>query len=361
MSQPIRFFSDNAASVHPAVLSALQNANSPDSAYDSDRLTQRLNVEFSRLFDTQVDVIWVATGTAANSLALASLCKPHQGVICHEEAHIQKDEGGAPEFYTGGAKLMLSKGVGAKIDAAEIERHCLTIRNDIHQVKPAAVSITNTTEYGLVYSPEEVAAISKVCKKRGLGLHMDGARFANAVTSLNCHPGDVTWRAGVDVLSFGFIKNGGMSSEAIVFFNRHSLDDTRYRLKRGGHLQSKGRYLAAQLLAMVENDVWLNNARQSNTGAQMIAEAARHRLVYPVEGNEVFIKMSSEEAASLRAAGFDFYDWGVGQARIIVSWNQSPEEIRQLTDAIKKILINNNKNKENEMNGEVATVISAGG
>lgn len=330
----MRFFSDNAASVHPKVMGALAEANHQDTAYDSDALSAQLTGAFSDLFGTDVEAMWVATGTAANSLALAALCQPHQGVICHAEAHIEQDEAGAPGFYTGGAKLMLMEGDGAKVAAETVDQYCATIRDDVHQVQPAAVSITNASEYGLVYRPDEVAAVSEVCKPRNLGLHMDGARFANAVATLGCHPADVTWKAGVDVLSFGFVKNGGMGSEALVFFDKSLARETQYRRKRAGHLQSKGRYLAAQILAMLDGNLWLDNARAANAGAQIIAKAATERLLYPVEANEVFIKLSASEAETLRNAGFDFYDWGEGQARLVTSWNQSAEDIRPLAEAI---------------------------
>ena len=330
----MRFFSDNAASVHSHVMDALAKANHQDTAYDGDAISGRLNDRFSEVFDTPVEAIWVATGTAANSLALAAMCQPHQGVICHKEAHIEQDEAGAPGFYTGGAKLMLANGNGAKLSADTVDSLCSQIRDDVHQVQPAAVSITNASEYGLVYTPDEVSALSAVCKTRGLGLHMDGARFANAVATLGCHPADITWKAGVDALSFGFVKNGGMTAEALIFFDKSLAAETHYRRKRAGHLQSKGRYLAAQVLAMLDDDLWLDNARVANAAAQVIAIAAGHRLLYPVQANEIFIKLSGDEAASLRNAGFDFYDWGEGQARLVTSWNHTVDDVRPLAEAI---------------------------
>ena len=330
----MRFFSDNAAAACPEVMQALNEANTLDTAYDGDAHSARLDEAFSALFETPVRALWIATGTAANSLALASLCPPHGGIVCHREAHIQNDECGAPEFYTHGAKLMLVDGPGAKLTPAAVEALLGSVRNDVHQVQPRALSITQATEYGLVYTPEEVAALGSLCKARGLGFHMDGARFANAVARLGCHPADLTWRAGVDVLSFGFVKNGGMSAEALIFFDPARAADTLYRRKRAGHLLSKGRYLAAQLLAMLESDVWLRNARAANDGAARLAAAAGTRLVYPVEANEVFLKVTAEEAASLRGKGFDFYDWGSGEARLVVSWDQDPAHIDALAAAI---------------------------
>jgi threonine aldolase len=334
MRKSMRFFSDNAAPVHPAVMVALNDANHVDTAYDGDVLSQALDAAFSAVFDHEVAVLWTATGTAANCIALASLVQPHQGVICHREAHIEVDECGAPGFYTAGAKLMLVDGEGAKLDPDTISHFLGTVRNDVHQVQPAALSITNATEYGQVYHPDEVAALGDLCRTRGLSFHMDGARFANAVAHLGCHPADITVRAGIDVLSFGFVKNGGMGAEALVYFDPKQADAARYRRKRAGHLQSKGRFLAAQLLAMVKDDLWLANARAANEAAQIIAQAAKDRLLYPVEANEVFIKLSTHEAEALRGKGFDFYDWGEGLARLVTSWQHKPEDVQQLADAI---------------------------
>lgn len=330
----MRFFSDNAAAVCPPVLQALVDANTLDTAYDGDAWSKRLDGAFSELFGTQVRALWVPTGTAANCLALTALCPPHGGIVCHRDAHINCDEGGAPEFYTHGAKLLPATGAGAKLTPEAIRAVIDPIRNDVHQVQPHAISITNATEYGLVYTPDEVAAIGDLAKARKLGLHMDGARFANAVAHLGCHPGDVTWRAGVDALSFGFVKNGGMSAEALVFFRPDLADVTLYRRKRAGLLFSKGRYLAAQLLAMLENDVWLANARAANARARLLAEAAGDRLVHPVQANEVFLKATPAEAAGLRALGFDFYDWAEGEVRLVTSWDQAEDAIRPLAQAI---------------------------
>ncbi|WP_299329696.1 low specificity L-threonine aldolase [Parasphingopyxis sp.] len=335
----MRFFSDNAAAVSQPVLDALAAANSVDTAYDEDALSQRLGVAFSEIFETDVTALWVSTGTAANALALAALCPPHGAIICHEEAHIQNDECGAPEFYTHGAKLLLGTGDGAKLRLQEVQRITASIRDDVHQMQPHVLSITQASEYGMIYSADEVETLGDLCQSRGWGLHMDGARFANAIAHLDCAPADITWRAGVDILSFGCVKNGGMSAEAMILFGdaREKAAEIHYRRKRGGHLLSKGRYLAAQILAMLENDLWLTNARAANAGAKLIAEAAPDRLVYPVEANEVFIRLSADEAASLRAKGFDFYDWGVGEARLVMSWDQREEQIRPLAEAIAEL------------------------
>jgi threonine aldolase len=331
----MRFFSDNAAPVCPEVMTAIAAANQVDTAYDGDALSKRLDGAFSDLFGTSVAALWVSSGTAANSLALAALAQSHQSVLCHDEAHIQIDECGAPEFYTGGAKLLLVGGEGAKLTPDAVTARLATIRTgDVHHMQPAALSITNATEYGLVYTPDQVAALGEVAKARGLGFHMDGARFANAVVNLGCDPGDLTWRAGIDALSFGFVKNGGLSAEALIFFDPELAAATRYRRKRAGHLLSKGRFAAAQILAMLEDDVWLRNARAANGGARRIADAAGDRLVHPVEANELFVRMTADEAASLRAQGFDFYDWSPGVIRLVLSWSQPDAEVAALGAAI---------------------------
>ena len=331
----MRFFSDNAAVVCPAVMAALADANLADTAYDGDPWSQRLDGAFSQLFERDVRALWVTTGTAANCLGLATLCPPTGAILCHEQAHIEQDEAGAPGFFTHGAKLTLLRGDGAKLLPATVEEACARVRYDVHQVPPAALSITNATEYGLSYRPDEVAALGQVAKARGLGFHMDGARFANAVAFTGASAADLTWRAGVDVLSFGFVKNGGMNAEALIFFDPDRAEGVPRSRKRSGHLLSKGRFLAAQLLAMVEGDVWLDNARAANRAAQALAQAAgSERLVHPVEANELFVRMTADEAASLRARGFDFYDWAPGEVRLVTSWDQDMAAVEQLAAAI---------------------------
>ncbi|SNS63883.1 L-threonine aldolase [Sphingomonas laterariae] len=330
----MRFFSDNAAPVADAVLAAMAAANKVDTAYAGDALSQGLDKAFSDLFETRVAAHWVSTGTAANALALGALCQPWRSVVCHRDAHINNDEAGAPEFFTHGAKLLAAEGEGAKITPASIRDVIDQIANDVHRVQPAAISITNATEYGLVYGPDEVGAIGALARERGLGLHMDGARFANAVAHLGCTPADVTWRAGVDVLSFGFVKNGGMSAEAIVFFKPELAAEVAIRRKRAGHLLSKGRYLAAQIHAMLADDLWLHNARAANAAAARIGAAAPARLCHPVQANEIFLRLDAAEAARLRAQGFDFYDWAPGEARFVTSWSQAAGEVDALATAI---------------------------
>jgi threonine aldolase len=329
-----RFFSDNAATVHPAVMEAMAAANHVDTAYDGDALSMSLDATFSELFETDCEVVWIPTGTAANSIILAHFVRPWQGILCYEEAHIEVDECGAPTFYSGGAKLMTLPGRGAKIDAEALKARIAGIRQDVHQVQPAAISITNATEYGLVWRPDELGEISQIARANGMKLHMDGARFANAVAFLDCAPADVTWRAGVDALSFGFTKNGAMMAEAIVFFGGSGGAGVRELKKRGGHLLSKGRFVAAQIRAMLTNDLWLDNARAANAGAATLAAACGDRLMHPVEANELFVRLTPDDAAKLRSAGFDFYDWGEGAARLVVSWDQDADAVAPLAAAI---------------------------
>jgi threonine aldolase len=330
----MRFFSDNAAAAHPRVMEAIAQANRLDTAYDGDEWSARLDDVFSDLFGTEVRAFWVTTGTAANCLALAALCPPYRGILCHRDAHIEVDEAGAPGFFTGGAKLILLDGEGAKLTPDTVAAACDRIRDDVHQVQPAALSITNATEYGLVYRAAEVASLGQLARERGLAFHMDGARLANALASTGDSLADVTWRAGVDALSFGFVKNGGLNAEALIVFRTELADEIAVRRKRAGHLLSKGRYLAAQILAMLEDGLWLENARAANAAAQTLGQAAPRRLVYPVEANEIFLKVSAEEAAQLRAEGFDFYDWGPGQIRLVTSWEQQGRGIERLAAAI---------------------------
>ena len=330
----MRFFSDNAAAAHPAVIEAIASSNRMDSPYDGDEWSRRLDGAFSDLFETQVRALWVTSGTAANCIALSRLCSPHGAILCHRDAHIENDEAGAPAFFTNGAKLTLLDGPGAKVEPAAVEAACDRVRKDVHQVQPRALSITNATEYGLSYRAAEIAALGEVAKRRGLGFHIDGARLANAVVFSGERLADLTWRAGVDALSFGFVKNGALNAEVLIFFKTELADEALVLRKRSGHLLSKGRSLAAQILAMLDGDLWLKNAAAANAAAHKLAEAASQRLVYPVEANEVFLRMSAEEAAALRGQGFDFYDWGSGEIRLVTSWDSDQGTVSKLAAAI---------------------------
>ena len=336
MTSPKPFLSDNAAPVHPRLWEAMRRADEPDNPYDGDRLSGELDARFTALFGRECAALWAATGTAANCLALGTLVQPHGAVVCHREAHIEVDEGGAPGFFLHGAKLMLAEGEGAKLTPVDIAALIDPIRNDVHQVQPHAVAITQASEYGRTYSPEQLAALGAFVKERRLGLHMDGARFANAAAFLGGSAQEAARAAvgPVDSLAFGFIKNGGMGAEAVVLFDPERAAEVRYRRKRAGHLQCKGRYLAAQILAMLEDDLWLANAAHANAAAQEVAAGCADRLIDPVEANELFVRLSPDERAALRAQGFTFYDWGAQSARFVTAWNTRPEDAAALGKAI---------------------------
>ena len=328
----MQFLSDNAAPVHPRLWEAMRAADAPDTPYDTDALSRELDARFTALFGRECAALWVATGTAANCLALATMVDPHGGVVCHEEAHIEMDECGAPGFYLHGAKLLLAPGAGAKLSAEAIGEVLAGITRGVHQVPAQAISITQASEYGMVYRPAELAAIGALAKEHGLGLHMDGARFGNACAFLGLSPAEVA--GPIDALSFGFVKNGGMGAEAMILFDTEKADMIRFRRKRAGHLQSKGRYLAAQILAMLDDDLWLDNARAANAAAAQIAAAAGDRLVYPAEANELFVAMNAEERAALRDQGFAFYDWDERVVRLVTSWATDPAHAEALGKAI---------------------------
>jgi threonine aldolase len=315
----MRFVSDNAAAAHPKVIEAIAASNVPDTAYDGDQWSKRLDGAFSQLFETEVRALWVSTGTAANCLALAAQCPPYRAILCHREAHIETDEAGAPGFFTGGAKLILLDGPGAKISPEAVNAGCDRIWKDVHQVQPAAISITNATEYGRVYRAGEVAALGDVARSRAT----TGDRLA-----------DLTWRAGVGTLSFGFIKNGGLNAECLILFKTELAEEIEVRRKRAGHLSSKGRMLAAQILAMLENDLWLENARSANAAARVLARAAPQRLLHPVEANEVFLQVTAEESEALHGQGFQFYDWRAGEIRLVTSWDTDEKSVEKLASAL---------------------------
>ena len=337
----MRFFSDNTASGSPEIMAALQAANEGLApAYGEDEWTRRLDRTLGAFFGTEVRVFVVATGTAANALALATVAPTYGAIFAHHEAHIAVDECGAPGFFTGGAQLVLLPGEHGRIAPQTFAKALADHPVHVHSVQPAAVSLTQATELGTAYRPAQIAQIATAAHAHGLKVHMDGARFANALTFLGCHPAETTWRAGVDVLSFGATKNGALAAEAVVFFDRQLVGDFELRRKRAGHLFSKSRYAAAQLLAYLDSGLWQRNAQRTNRLAQEIAIAAGPALLHPVEANEVFLGLGVERRNALRAAGFEFYDWGVerlGEARFVVSWDQPPEDVPALCEALRRI------------------------
>lgn len=335
------FGSDNAAGVHPRILEAVvAAAGAQPAAYDSDPVSARLDSVFSDLFETGVRVFPVPSGTAANALGLAAAVPPWGGILAHAEAHVEVDEAGAVAFFTGGASHILVPGPAGKLSVGALDAAMTRRRGDVHQVQPAALTLTQATEAGTVYAPSEVAALGRWAKARGLAVHMDGARFANAVAHLGCTPADVTWRAGVDLLSFGCIKNGGMSADALVVFRPELAETVPVRRKRAGMMPSKGRIAAAQLIAHVEGGLWLEIARAANDSARRLAEAAGRRLVHPCEANELFVRMDAAERETLRADGFGFYDWelaGPDVARFVVRWDQEEAAIAALAARLARL------------------------
>jgi len=335
----MNFRSDNTAPAAPEMLEALARVNvGAASAYGEDEWSRALDVKMSEVFERDVRVFTVASGTASNSIALASVTPPWGAVLCHREAHISVDECGAPEFFSGGAKLILLEGEYGKIDAQTVRDGVAREARGIHSVLPSAVSISQTTERGAVYTQDELATLAKEARAAKLAFHMDGARFANAVAALGCKPADITWRAGVDLLSFGATKNGALAAESIVVFDRSRAEEIERRRKRGGHLLCKGRYAAAQFLAYLEDGLWLKRAAHANALAARLGESAGAILSAPVESNQVFIEPGIEALAKLRAAGAEFYDWGVpggGEARLVVSWNQSDADVDAMSNLLR--------------------------
>ena len=332
------FKSDNTAPAAPEVMAALEEANRGYArGYGDDAWTSRAERRFAEVFGREVRVFLVGTGTSANALALATLVPPYGSVFCHEQAHIVRDECGAPEFMTGGARLQLLPGAGAKLTPEALLRGIAENPTAVHTVQPRAVSISQATELGTIYTPDELEALSATAHAKGLLLHMDGARFANAVASLGCTPAEASGASGVDVLSFGATKNGALAAEAVVFFDPARAADFEFRRKRAGHLFSKMRYVAAQWLAYLEDDLWLRLAARANAHARRIGEAAGTLCLEPVEANEIFVRPGAAGIAALRAQGFEFYDWGSegsGEARFVVSWDQADEDVEALCTAL---------------------------
>jgi threonine aldolase len=337
----MNFASDNVYGVHPHILQALSDINKGTTpSYAGDDSSKLAEERLSDVFETEVRAFLVTNGTAANGLALSSLTPPYGAVICHAEAHIAVDECNSPEMFTGGAKIIGLPGPGGKILPEQIEKTLKGFIRGEHDPKPAAISITNSTELGTVYNPAEIRAIAGVAAPRNIKLHMDGARFANALVSLGVSPAELTWKSGVDVMSFGATKNGAMMLEAVIFFNTALAEDFAYRRMRGGQLISKSRYLGAQMLAYLENDLWLDNARTANTLAQQLAKGltsfARIRIPNPVQANEVFAVIPRALNDQLLAAGAKFYDWmadgvpgGVAEDEIFVRFVLSYATPRQ--------------------------------
>ncbi len=329
-----QFASDNYAGICPEVWAATEAANHGHStAYGDDPWTERAANTFRELFETDCDVFFAFNGTAANSMALASMCQSYHSVICTESAHVETDECGAPEFFSNGSKLLTAPSPDGKLTPEAIET-LATFRSDIHFPKPRAVTITQSTETGRVYSIAEVERLSMACRRRGLHLHMDGARFSNAVASLGCSPAEITWKAGVDVLCFGGTKNGMAIGEAILFFDRALATDFDYRCKQAGQLASKMRFLTAPWVGLLESGAWQRNAEHANRCAQHLYNSIRNiegaQIMFPVEANAVFLLAPEHKLEALRQRGWRFYTFIGGGARFMFAWDSDPARIDAL-------------------------------
>lgn len=336
------FASDNYAGICPEAWDALASANfSHAPAYGDDELTRRACDAIRALFETDCDVFFVSTGTAANALALASLCQSYHSIICHELAHIETDECGAPEFFSNGTKLLVVEGESGKVTPADVDSLAFK-RSDLHFPPPRAVSLSQATELGTVYSLNEMQALGETCKRLGLRLHVDGARFANAVASLGVAPKEISWQLGVDVLSFSGAKNGLGLGEAVVFFNRALADGFELRCKQAGHLLSKLRYVAAQWVGVLESGAWLRNAQNANNQARRLAAEIQNipaiEIMLPTEANSVFVRMQPQHSDALRARGWRFYDFiGAGGARLMCSWDTTESDVDALVADLRDV------------------------
>jgi len=339
----VKFASDNVAGACPEVLKAILKANDGDSApYGNDQISYDLQNKFSEIFEKEVVVFPVASGTAANALALATMTPSFGNIYCHRLSHINTDECGAPEFYTGGAKLVTLKGLKGKITADELDR-AITGKGIVHHTQPSLVSITQVCETGEVYQLDQIKKISDVTHKHNLKMHMDGARFANALVSLDVTPAEMTWKSGIDVLSFGATKNGCLAAEAIIFFKKELVGDIAFLMKRAGHLLSKMRFVSSQLYAYISNDVWIRNAKHANKTAKKLSDGLKKhtniKLLYPTEANEVFVKFPRNMIKLINSYGYKMNEDELeGNAvRLVTSWSTSNKEINQFLKILKRI------------------------
>ncbi len=331
---PQQFASDNYSGICPEAWTAMEAANHGHvSSYGEDPWTEAAANAFRALFETDCEVFFAFNGTAANSLVLASLCQSYHAVICCQSAHVETDECGAPEFFSNGSKLFVAEGQDGKLTPESIQQ-IATNRQDIHYPKPRAVTISQSTETGRVYTVDELQALSAVCRKHGLRLHMDGARFANGLAAVGCGPAELTWKSGVDVLCFGGTKNGMAVGEAILFFDRKLAEDFDYRCKQAGQLASKMRFLSAPWVGMLESGAWLRNAAHANECARYLAEKITGivgvEIVSPPEANAVFVKAPKEILDALRARGWKFYTFIGGAARFMCAWDTDRKRIDEL-------------------------------
>ncbi len=336
------FNSDNVTGACPEVMDALIAANSGYAAsYGNDKWSLNLKEKFSEIFETEVVVFPTVSGTASNSLALSVLTPVFGKIYCHELSHINTDECGAPEFFSGGAKLIPMQGSNGKITAHDLSKNIRGTGN-VHLTQPAAVSITQSCETGTIYQLDEISTISEAAHSHGLKVHMDGARFANAIASLNVSPAEMTWKSGIDVLSFGGTKNGCIAAEAVVFFKKDLVGNFPFLHKRSGHLVSKMRFISTQLDAYLSNDVWLRNARNANNMASLLSKGLAAfndvKLVYPTQSNEVFVNLPNSLVKHLNNQGYEVnHDELDGKAaRFVAAWNTNSIDIEKLLKTVEK-------------------------
>jgi len=338
-----QFASDNYAGICPEVWQAMAEANRGfATSYGDDSWTERACGCIREVFETDCQVFFVFNGTAANSLALAALCRSYHSVLCHDLAHVETDECGAPEFFSNGTKILHIPGTDGKLDLDAVEQAIIK-RNDIHYPKPRVLSLTQSTELGTVYTPVEIAAATAVARRHGLRVQMDGARFANAVASLGVSPATISWKAGVDVLCLGGAKNGMAVGEAVVFFDRGLAEEFDYRCKQAGQLASKMRFISAPWIGLLEGGTWLRNAAHANRMARILADGLASlpglRLMSPCQANAVFVEMPAEAAAALRGAGWHFYSFiGTGGARFMCSWQTTEDDVQRLLEAVTRAI-----------------------
>ena len=325
------FASDNTSGVCPEAWQALEEANAGyQPSYGADEITAQACETFRRFFETDCDVYFVFNGTAANSLALASMCRSYNSIITAHEAHVETDECGAPEFFSHGSKILLARSPLGKLDPADVER-IVRSRNDLHFPKPRALSISQSTELGTVYRPGEIKGLGALAKEHGLAIHMDGARFFNALAGVGTAPADITWRAGVDVLCCGGTKLGMAVTEAVVFFNKELSQDFQYRCKQAGQLCSKMRFISAQWLRMLTDDTWKKHASSANALAKKLSDALGNlrgvQILYPVDANAVFAKLPDKMKAGLKERGWVFYSFIGGGTRLMCSWRTTAADV----------------------------------